>query len=77
LREERSLRVFENRVLVRLFGPKRVEVIGEWSKLLKEALNVLYSSLNIVWVIKSKRMRWAEHVALMGEMRGVHRVLVR
>jgi hypothetical protein len=63
LREERRLRVIENRVL-RIFGPKRDEVKGEWRKLHDE-LNDLYSSLNIVWVIKSRRMRWAGHVARM------------
>ena len=76
LREERRLRVFENRVLRRVFGPKRVEVTGEWRKLHNEELNDLYSLPNIVLVIKSRRMRWAGHVARMGEDRGVHRVLV-
>jgi len=76
LREERRLRVFENRVLRRIFGPKRDEVTGELIKLHNEELNNLYSSPNIVRVIKSRRMRWAGHVALMGEGRGVYRVLV-
>jgi hypothetical protein len=76
LREERRLRVFENRVLRRVFGPKRDKVIGEWRKLHKEELRDLYSLLNIVRVVKSRRMRWAGHVACMGEGRGVHRVLV-
>jgi len=76
LREERRLRVFENRVLRRIFGPKRDEVTGEWRKLHKEELNNLYSSPNILRVIKSRRMRWAGHVAHMGEGRGVYRVLV-
>ena len=76
LREERRLRVSENRVLRRIFGPKGDEVTGEWRKLHNEKLNVLYSSLNIVRVVKSRRMRWAEHVARMGEGRGVYRVLV-
>jgi hypothetical protein len=67
--------VFENRVLRRVFGPKRDEVTGEWRKLHNENLNDLYSLLNIVRVVKSRRMRWAGHVARMGE-RGVHRVLV-
>jgi hypothetical protein len=73
LREERRLRVFENRVLRRVFGPKRDEVTGEWRKLHNEDLNDLYSLPNIVWVVKS---RWAGHVASMGEDRGVLRVLV-
>jgi len=75
LREECRLRVFENRVLRRIFGPKRDEVTGEWRKLHNE-LNNLYFSPNIVRVIKSRRMRWAGHVARMGEGRGVYRVLV-
>ena len=60
----------------RVFGPKRDEVIGEWRKLRNEELNDLYSLPNIVRVVKSRRMRWAGHVARMGEGRGVHRVLV-
>ena len=76
LREERRLRVFENRVLRRVFGPRRDEVIGEWIKLHKEELNDLYSLPNIMRVVKSRRMRWAGHVARMGEDRGVHKVLV-
>jgi hypothetical protein len=76
LREESRLRVFENRVLRRVFGPKSDEVTGEWKKLHKEELNDLYSLPNIVRVVKSRRMRWAGHVARMGEDRGVHRVLV-
>jgi hypothetical protein len=76
LREERRLRVFENRVLRRVFGPKRDEVTGEWRKLHKEELNDLYSLPNIVRMVKSRRMRWAGHVARMGEDRGVYRVLV-
>jgi len=75
LREERKLRVFENMVL-RIFGTRRVEVRGEWRRLYNEELNDLYSSPNIVRVIKSRRMRWARHVARMGEERGVYRVLV-
>jgi len=74
--EERSLRMSENRVLRRIFGPKRDEVTGEWRKLHSEELNDLYCSSNIVRVIKSRRMRWAGHVARMGERRGVYRVLV-
>ena len=75
LRDEPRLRVFENRVLGSIFGPKRDKVTGEWRKLHNEELNDLYCSLNIVWVIKS-RMRWAGHVARMGERRGVYRVVV-
>jgi hypothetical protein len=76
LREERGLRVFENRVLRRIFGPKRDEVTGEWGKLLNEELHDLHCSPTIVRVIKSRRMRWVGHVAWMGEGRGVYRVLV-
>jgi hypothetical protein len=66
LREERRLRLFENRVLKRrIFGPKRDEVTGEWRKLHNEELNDLYSP-NIVWVIKSRRIRLTGHVARMG-----------
>jgi hypothetical protein len=75
LREERRLRVFENRVLRRVFGAERDEVTEEWRKLHNEELNVLYSP-NIVRVIKSRRMRWAGYVARMVERRGVYRVLV-
>ena len=71
-----KLRVFEDMVLRRIFGPRRDEVTGEWRRLHNEELNDLYSSLNIVRVIKSRRMRWAGHVAHMGEERGVYRVLV-
>jgi len=76
LREEHRLRVFENRVLRRVFGPKRDEATGEWRKLHNEELSDLYSLPNIVQVVKLRRMRWAGHVAHMGEGRGVHRVLV-
>jgi hypothetical protein len=62
-----GLRVFENRDLERLFGPKRDEVMGEWRKLRSEELHNLYSSLDIIRQIKSRRMRWAGHVACMGE----------
>ena len=70
------LRVLENRVLRRVFGPKRDEVTGEWKKLHNEELSDLYSFPNIVRVVKSRRMSWAGYVARMGEGRGVHRVLV-
>ena len=76
LREGRKLRVFENMVLRRIFGPRSDEVTGEWRRLHNEELNDLYSSPNTVRVIKSRRMRWAGHVARMGEERGVYRVLV-
>jgi hypothetical protein len=76
LKEERRLRIFENRMLLRIFGPQRDKVTLEWSKLHNEELNDPYSSPNIFRVIKSKRMRWAGHVAHMGEKRGVYRVLV-
>jgi len=66
LREERRLRVFENRVLRRVFGPKRDEVTGEWRKLYNEELSDLYSLPNIVRVVTSRRMTWAGHVARMG-----------
>jgi len=75
LREECRLRVFENRMLRRIFEPKRDKVTREWRKLHNEELNDLYPSSNIVWVIKSRRMRWAGHVAHMRERRGVNRVL--
>ena len=68
--------MFENRVLRRIFGPKRDEVTGECRRLYNEEFNDLYCSPNIVRVIKSRRMRWAGHVARMGERRGVYRVLV-
>jgi hypothetical protein len=68
--------VFENRVLRKVYGPKRVEVTGEWRKLHNEELNDLYSSPNIVRVVKSRRMRRAGHVARMGEHTSVNRVLV-
>ena len=68
--------MFENRVLRRIFGPKRDDVTGEWRKLHNEELNNLYSSPNTVRVIKSRRMRWAGHVVSMGKRRVVYRVLV-
>jgi len=76
LREERKLRVSENMVLRRIFGPRSDEVTGEWRRLHNEELSDLYSSPNIVRVIKSRRMRWAGHVTRMSEERGVYRVLV-
>ena len=66
LREERRLWVFENRVLRRVFGPMSDEVTGEWRKLHNEELRDLYSLHNIVWVVKSRRIRWAGHVSRMG-----------
>jgi len=76
MREERKLRVFENMVLRRIFGPRSEEVTGELRRMHNEELNDLYSSPKIVWVIKSGRMRWAGHVARMGEERGAYRFLV-
>jgi hypothetical protein len=67
LREESRPRVFENRVLRRIFGPKRDEVTGEWRRLHNKELHALYSSPNIIRVIKSRKLRWAEHVACMGK----------
>ena len=68
--------MFENRVLRKVFGPKRDEVTGEWRKLHNEELNDLYSLPSIVRVVKSRRMRWVGHVARMEEDGGVHRVLL-
>jgi hypothetical protein len=68
--------VFENRVLRRIFGPKRDEVTGEWRKLHNEELRDLYSSPSIFRKIKTRRVRWAGHVARMGENRNVYRLLV-
>jgi hypothetical protein len=76
LREECGLRVFENRRLRRIFGPKMDEVTGEWRILHNKELHALYSSPNTIRVIKSRRLRWAGHVARMGERRGAYRVLV-
>jgi hypothetical protein len=76
LREEHRLRVFENRVLRRIFGPTRDEVTGDWRKLHNRVLHNLYSSPDIIRQIKSGRMCWAGHVARMGEVRNVYRVLV-
>jgi hypothetical protein len=71
-----TLRVFENKVLRRIFGPKKVEVTGEWRRLHNKELYALYSSSNIIWVIKSRKRRWTGHVARMGERRGAYRALV-
>jgi hypothetical protein len=76
LREEHKLRVFENRVLRRIFEPKRDEVTGGWRKLHNEELHGLYSSPSIVRVIKARRMRWVGHVACIGEVRGAYNILV-
>jgi hypothetical protein len=77
LREEHRLRVLENRILRRIYGPKRDEVMGEWRKLHNEELHNLYSSPDIIRQVQSRRMRWAGHVAHMGEERKVYNVLVR
>jgi hypothetical protein len=76
LREEHTLEVFENRVLRRIFGPKRDEVTGECRKLHNEELHDLYSSPSIIKIIKARRMRWARHVARMGDKRNAYRLLV-
>jgi hypothetical protein len=76
LREEHRLGVFEKRVLRRIFGPKRDEVTGEWRKLHNEELHDLYSSPSTIRIMKSRRMRWAGHVARMGEKRNAYRLLV-
>jgi hypothetical protein len=76
LSEEHRLRFFENRVLRRIFGPKRNEVTGEWRRLHNGELNDLHSSPTIIRVIKSRRMRWAGHVGRMGKGRGVYRIFV-
>jgi hypothetical protein len=75
LREKHRLRVFQNRVLKRIFGPKRDEVTGEWRKLHNEELRDLYSSPSIIRMIKSRGMRWAGHVARMEEKRNAYRLL--
>jgi hypothetical protein len=76
LREEHGLKVFENRVQRRIFGMKRDEVIGGWRKLHIEELHNLYPLSSIIRMIKSRRMRWAGHVAYMGEKGNAHRILV-
>jgi hypothetical protein len=77
LREGHRLRVFENRVLRRIFGPKRDEVTGEWRKLHNEELHDWYSSPSIIRIIKSRGMKWTGHVARIGEKRNAYRLLVR
>jgi hypothetical protein len=76
LREEYRLRVFKNRVLRRIFGPKRNVVMGGWRKLHNEELHNLHSSQIIIRIIKSRRMRLAGHVACMGQTRNIYRILV-
>jgi hypothetical protein len=76
LREEHRLGVFENRVLRRIFGPKRDKETGDWRKLHNEELHDLYSSPSIIRIIKARRMRWAVHVARMGQKRNAYRLLV-
>jgi len=77
LREQHRLRMFENRVLRKIFGLKRVEVAGGWRRLHNEELNNLYMSQNIIRVIKSVRMRWMGHVTCVEEMRNAFSILVR
>jgi hypothetical protein len=76
LREEHKLRVFENRVLRRIFGPRRDRVKGGWRKLHNEELHNLNSLPSIIRIIKTRRLRWAGHVARMGEKRSMYRLLV-
>jgi hypothetical protein len=76
LKEEHSLRVFENRALRRMSGPKREEVAGRWRRLHNEELYNLYASPNIIMVIKSRRMRWAENIAHVVQMRNAYKILV-
>jgi hypothetical protein len=76
LREEHRLKVFDNRVLRRIFGPKRGEVMGYWRKLHNEELHNLYSLPSIIRMIKSRRMTWARHVGQIGEKRNAYRILV-
>jgi len=77
LREKHRPKVFENRVLRRIFGSKREEVTGEWRRTYNEKVYALDCSPNIIRVIKSRRMRWVGHVASVGNMRGAYRVLMR
>jgi len=76
LRKKHRLRVFENKVLRIILGTKWERVIGDWRRLHEEELDALYCIPNIIWVIKSRRMRWAEHVACTGDGRGAYKVLV-
>jgi hypothetical protein len=76
LREEHRLRVFENKMLSRVFGPKRGEVTGGWRKLLNEELHNFCSSPCIISMIKSRRMRWVRHVVCVGEIRNAYKILV-
>jgi hypothetical protein len=76
LREEHSLRVIQNKMLRRLFGTRRDEVTGGWRKLHNEELHDLHTSPSIIRIMKSRKMRWVGHVARMGEMRNVYRLLV-
>jgi hypothetical protein len=76
LRQEHRLRVFENKVLRKIFGPKRDEVTGGWRKLHNEELHDFYSSPSIIRIIKSRRMRWAGHVVRLEEKRNAYRLLV-
>jgi hypothetical protein len=77
IKGEQRLRVFENRVLRRIFGPKRDEVMGEWRKLHDEELHGLYFSPSIIIIINSRRMSWVGHVARMGEERSTYRLWER
>jgi hypothetical protein len=77
LREEQRLRVFENKVLRKIFGPKRDEVTGKWRRLHKEELYELYCTPYIIYVIKPRDVRWARHVARMGDKRGTYRFFFR
>jgi hypothetical protein len=75
-KEECMLRIFKNRMLRRIFGPRRDEVTGEWRRLHNKELYALHSSPDITWVIKSRRLRWAGHAACMGLRRGAYKALV-